>query len=186
MRSVSIFFLRIATAIAWLASAPPVPTWGRRRDGSDWPRFLGPTSNGVSTEKGILTKWPREGLKVLWEAPMGLGFLRSGRQPGPAVPLRPLRRRRSPHVPQCGDRQAALEVRIPDALRRSVWLQPRAASRPDGGRRSRLHLRSRRNARIVVNVTDGKSIGRSTRRRSTTSPELLRRRQRSRDRGRSS
>lgn len=45
-----------------------------RKTGQDWPRFLGPTSDSVSTETGILTRWPRAGLKVVWEAPMGLGF----------------------------------------------------------------------------------------------------------------
>lgn len=45
-----------------------------RRTGSDWPCFLGPTQNSVSTETGILTKWPKDGLKVLWEAQMGLGY----------------------------------------------------------------------------------------------------------------
>lgn len=45
-----------------------------RKSGSDWPCFLGPTRNGSSPETGILKKWPKEGLKVLWEAQMGLGF----------------------------------------------------------------------------------------------------------------
>ena len=45
-----------------------------RKDGSDWPRFLGPTCNGVSPEKGILTNWPKAGLKVVWQASLGDGF----------------------------------------------------------------------------------------------------------------
>jgi len=45
-----------------------------RKAGSDWPIFLGPTQNSVSTEKGILTNWPKEGLKVLWETQMGSGY----------------------------------------------------------------------------------------------------------------
>lgn len=45
-----------------------------RDGGSDWPCFLGPTSNSVSTEKGILTKWPKTGLKVAWEIEMGEGY----------------------------------------------------------------------------------------------------------------
>src|SRR5262249_41897308 len=36
--------------------------------------FLGPTRDGVSAEKGILTQWPKEGLHVVWEAEMGMGF----------------------------------------------------------------------------------------------------------------
>jgi outer membrane protein assembly factor BamB len=42
--------------------------------GSDWPSFLGPTFNSVSTEKGILKEWPKNGLKILWEAELGIGY----------------------------------------------------------------------------------------------------------------
>jgi len=45
-----------------------------RTAGADWPRFLGPTSDGASAETGILKEWPRSGLKVVWEAALGLGF----------------------------------------------------------------------------------------------------------------
>jgi outer membrane protein assembly factor BamB len=44
------------------------------RPGSDWPCFLGPTYNSVSTETGILKEWPKEGLKVVWEADLGIGY----------------------------------------------------------------------------------------------------------------
>jgi outer membrane protein assembly factor BamB len=65
-------FALLLSAFAALADSPP-DLW-TRKGGADWPTFLGPTANGVSPEQGILTKWPREGLKVLWEAPMGMGF----------------------------------------------------------------------------------------------------------------
>jgi outer membrane protein assembly factor BamB len=44
------------------------------REGSDWPKFLGPTGDSVSSEKGILTQWPRGGLKKLWECALGAGY----------------------------------------------------------------------------------------------------------------
>jgi outer membrane protein assembly factor BamB len=47
---------------------------GRASSAVDWPCFLGPTQDNVSSEKGILTAWPKTGLKVLWEANMGLGY----------------------------------------------------------------------------------------------------------------
>src|SRR5262249_46388337 len=50
------------------------PDLRTRTTGSDWPRFLGPTQDSVSTETGILTKWPKEGLKVVWETQMGQGY----------------------------------------------------------------------------------------------------------------
>ncbi len=46
---------------------------------ADWPQYFGPSRNSTSTEKGILRTWPTEGPKVLWTAPLGIGF------GGPAV-----------------------------------------------------------------------------------------------------
>jgi outer membrane protein assembly factor BamB len=44
------------------------------REGSDWPTFLGPNADGSSPEKGILTAWPKAGLKQLWECSLGVGY----------------------------------------------------------------------------------------------------------------
>src|SRR5262245_9983450 len=41
---------------------------------ADWPTILDPTRDGVSTEKGIITPWPKEGLKKLWECDLGIGY----------------------------------------------------------------------------------------------------------------
>ena len=46
---------------------------------ADWPQYYGPSRNSTSTEKGLLRTWPQEGPKVLWTAPLGIGF------GGPAV-----------------------------------------------------------------------------------------------------
>ena len=46
---------------------------------SDWPQYLGPDRNSISSEKGLLRSWPTEGPKVLWQVPLGEGF------GGPAV-----------------------------------------------------------------------------------------------------
>jgi outer membrane protein assembly factor BamB len=40
----------------------------------DWPQYLGPTSNSVSPQKGILRSWPQAGPEVLWTANVGIGF----------------------------------------------------------------------------------------------------------------
>src|SRR6267378_5096789 len=42
--------------------------------GSDWPQFLGPTANGVSTERGLLDKWPAAGPLLVWEKKVGTGY----------------------------------------------------------------------------------------------------------------
>ena len=40
----------------------------------DWPQYYGPRRDGTSTEKGLLRTWPKEGPKVLWTAPVGIGY----------------------------------------------------------------------------------------------------------------
>jgi outer membrane protein assembly factor BamB len=40
----------------------------------DWPQWRGPNRDGLSTETGLRTDWPKEGPKVLWEAPLGGGY----------------------------------------------------------------------------------------------------------------
>jgi outer membrane protein assembly factor BamB len=42
--------------------------------GADWPQFLGPARNGVSTETGLLETWTRKGPPVLWEKAVGEGY----------------------------------------------------------------------------------------------------------------
>src|SRR5262245_24431453 len=41
---------------------------------ADWPHWLGPNSNGSSPEKGLMTKFPAKGPKVLWKVPGGEGY----------------------------------------------------------------------------------------------------------------
>lgn len=45
-----------------------------RRTGSDWPGFLGPTGDSVSTEKGILSPWAKEGPRIVWDKETGEGY----------------------------------------------------------------------------------------------------------------
>lgn len=46
---------------------------------SDWPQYLGPGRDAVSTETGIKRSWPASGPRVLWTFPLGEGY------GGPAV-----------------------------------------------------------------------------------------------------
>jgi outer membrane protein assembly factor BamB len=34
---------------------------------ADWPQWRGPLRNGISTERGLLKQWPKEGPKLLWQ-----------------------------------------------------------------------------------------------------------------------
>lgn len=40
----------------------------------DWPQWRGPERTGISRETGWIAKWPAEGPKRLWEAPVGVGY----------------------------------------------------------------------------------------------------------------
>lgn len=56
------------------AAAEPVPDLRTRRDGSDWPAFLGPTGDSHSPETGILTAWPAAGPRLVWHQALGTGY----------------------------------------------------------------------------------------------------------------
>jgi outer membrane protein assembly factor BamB len=70
MRCISALVALLLPLVA-LAEPPDLRT---RMAGSDWPRFLGPTADSVSTETGIIQPWPKNGLKVVWQAKLGLGY----------------------------------------------------------------------------------------------------------------
>jgi len=41
---------------------------------AEWPRILGPSDNCTTTESGLLRKFPAEGLRAVWEMPLGSGM----------------------------------------------------------------------------------------------------------------
>src|SRR5438128_936669 len=45
----------------------------------DWPQWLGPQRDAVWRETGILSAFPKDGPKILWRKPIGMGYA------GPAV-----------------------------------------------------------------------------------------------------
>jgi outer membrane protein assembly factor BamB len=62
-RAVAVLGVVVALALATDASA------------SDWPQYLGPQSDGVVHDaSGLARTWPATGPKMIWEAPVGLGY----------------------------------------------------------------------------------------------------------------
>lgn len=61
-----------------LFTSPPravdVPDLGTRRQGVDWPKFLGPTSDSKSSEKGLVTPWEKTGPRIVWQRKIGEGY----------------------------------------------------------------------------------------------------------------
>ncbi len=47
--------------------------WSRSR-GEDWPRMLGRRYDSTSQETGILKDWGKDGLRIVWSAPTGVGY----------------------------------------------------------------------------------------------------------------
>lgn len=43
-------------------------------DAAPWAQFLGPNRNGISSESGLLKKWPTNGPKEVWRATGGVGM----------------------------------------------------------------------------------------------------------------
>src|SRR5665213_1838708 len=40
----------------------------------DWPQWLGPQRDGVWRETGLMTAFPKGGLKIIWRVPVGVGY----------------------------------------------------------------------------------------------------------------
>jgi outer membrane protein assembly factor BamB len=51
-----------------------LPDLGTRHQGVDWPGFLGPTGDSISSERGIVAPWPREGPRIVWQQVAGVGY----------------------------------------------------------------------------------------------------------------
>ncbi len=60
--------------IAGVSAAEPPPDLGTRKQGHDWPCFLGPTYDSKSAEKGLAVPWPSHGPRVMWTWPLGTGY----------------------------------------------------------------------------------------------------------------
>jgi hypothetical protein len=52
-------------------SGIPAAAWTQ---GNDWPKFLGPLGTSVSTEKGIISPWPKDGPRIIWHKTVGAGY----------------------------------------------------------------------------------------------------------------
>jgi outer membrane protein assembly factor BamB len=50
------------------------PLFAAESSGEDWPQFLGPRANGISSETGLLDRWPTNGPPLLWEKVVGTGY----------------------------------------------------------------------------------------------------------------
>jgi outer membrane protein assembly factor BamB len=56
-------------------------------DAADWPQFLGPNRNGISSETGLVDRWPDGGVKEVWRSAGGVGMAGVAVQGGRAITL---------------------------------------------------------------------------------------------------
>jgi outer membrane protein assembly factor BamB len=49
-------------------------TGSSRARAADWPEFMGPTRDQVSTETGLIDAFPASGPRLVWERPLGKGY----------------------------------------------------------------------------------------------------------------
>ena len=68
-------FFNIVSSLALLGTGLAFTLYSNgSAQADDWPQWRGPDRTGISKETGWLTKWPAEGPKRLWEAPVGVGY----------------------------------------------------------------------------------------------------------------
>ena len=138
------------------------PDLRTRKTGTDWPCFLGPTGDSVSSEKGIITPWPKAGPRS------------SGRRSSASAT--PCRRSAGagcssstatatrPASPACKSETGEVlwKFEYPDRLQGSLRLQQRPALLPRRRRRPRLHLRRRGHAALPPRPRTASCSGRWT------------------------
>ncbi|MGV3485872.1 MAG: PQQ-binding-like beta-propeller repeat protein [Planctomycetaceae bacterium] len=69
-----VWVLAMTATIAAAQPAVPPQAAPRRAGGADWPRFLGPTYDGKSTETGIRLDWSEGRLPAVWSMAVGTSY----------------------------------------------------------------------------------------------------------------
>jgi outer membrane protein assembly factor BamB len=64
-----VMFFSDAAEMRLLEKAPLKASDTRAESSGEWPQWRGPRRDGVSLETGLLTVWPRSGLKEIWRTP---------------------------------------------------------------------------------------------------------------------
>ena len=64
--------LLVVVAVVLTVSAAPISA--QTDANGEWPQFLGPQRNGLSSETGLLDRWPDDGPQELWRVPGGVGM----------------------------------------------------------------------------------------------------------------
>lgn len=74
LRVTALLVLISTVAVFPVRSQSTVGDLRTRKTGIDWHRFLGPNGDGKSPEAGILTDWPEDGPRLVWQRKLGEGY----------------------------------------------------------------------------------------------------------------
>ena len=77
LRHLTLMFAALLVALCFVDHsllAADLPDLGTRKQGVDWPVFLGPTGDSKSSETGILTKWTTESPRIAWQMPLATSY----------------------------------------------------------------------------------------------------------------
>lgn len=71
----AIFFVAVSLVGGYPAQGETLPDdLGTRKNGEDWPGFLGPRGDSKSIETGIVTDWSESAPRLVWEMRLGVGY----------------------------------------------------------------------------------------------------------------
>lgn len=97
-----------------------------------WPNWRGPDHNGMSTEKGWLTAWPKDGLKQLWSVELGSSYGSVSISDGKAYAMGSVSDK--DEVVYCLDVETGKEVwrHVFPNMTKDTWPGPRSTPAVDG------------------------------------------------------
>ena len=173
----------LATSAGAGAKELPPDLW-TRKTGDDWPAFLGPTGDSVSREKGILKEWPKGGPRIVWQQPLGIGYSMPTVSRGRLFVFDRIRNRCRLRCWNAETGESIWEFEYPTDYRDKYDYNggPRCSPVVDG---DRVYAFGPEGMLHCVRAADGKLVWKvDTKAEFGVDPELLRRRQHARRRGR--
>ncbi len=121
----------------------------------EWPQFLGPQRNGLSSEPNLLETWPEGGPKVVWRVPGGVGMSGIAISRGRVLTL--VQREGQQWVVALNSRtgESLWETAIADAYRNPMGDGPRATPAIVG---NQVFVFSGAGLLVALDVRDGKQL----------------------------
>ncbi len=121
----------------------------------EWPQFLGPQRNGLSSEPNLLETWPEGGPKVVWRVPGGVGMSGLAISRGRVLTLVQRAGQQSVVALNSRNGESLWETPIADAYRNPMGDGPRATPAIVG---NQVFVFSGAGLLVALDVRDGKKL----------------------------